>query len=261
MIEVIQIPALKDNYIYILRSPLGQTAVVDPSLEEPVSQFLKKKKWGLNFIFNTHHHYDHVGGNTNLKKIWNCSIVGFSQDIQRIPNADQAVQKNQIFQWHECKILFIPGHTLGHIAFWFQKEHLLFCGDTLFGMGCGRLFEGTPRQMLDSLKILSALPKKTQIYCGHEYTLKNGQFALEIEGNNPHLKKRMKTIIQKRKQNRSTVPFTLEEELKTNPFLRCGLWVKDPSSITHTELKKWIIHHQPTELSLFSKIRQMKDNY
>ena len=160
MIEVIQIPALKDNYIHILRSPLGQTAVVDPSLEEPVSQFLKKKKWGLNFIFNTHHHYDHVGGNTNLKKIWNCSIIGFAQDIQRIPQADQAVQKNQILKWHECKILFIPGHTLGHIAFWFQKDHLLFCGDTLFGMGCGRLFEGTARQMLDSLKILSALPKK-----------------------------------------------------------------------------------------------------
>ena len=259
MIKVIQIPALTDNYIHILRNSSGQTIVVDPSLEEPVNQFFKKKKWSLNFIFNTHHHHDHVGGNTSLKKIWNCSIVGFVKDAHRIPNIDETVQENQIF--HDCKILFIPGHTLGHIAFWFQKENLLFCGDTLFGMGCGRLFEGTSGQMLDSLKTLSVLPKKTQIYCGHEYTLKNGEFALELEGNNPHLKTRMKTVIQKRKQNKSTVPFTLEEELKTNPFLRCHLWVKDPSQITHKELKKWIVHNHPTELSLFSKIRQMKDNY
>lgn len=264
MIQVFQIPALKDNYIHILRSSSGSTAVVDPSLEKPVSRFLKKKGWTLDFIFNTHHHYDHTDGNLPLKKIWSCQVAGFEQDAHRIPGIDIFVKENQIFKWnqHECSILFIPGHTKGHIAFWFQKENILFCGDTLFAMGCGKLFEGTPQQMLSSLNILAQLPSRTLVYCGHEYTQKNGSFALTLEPNNSRLQKRMIQICKKRKQGLSTVPFSLLEELHTNPFLRCRKWIQDPSKIGLPSLKKWLKENpSAAELSLFTKIRKMKDRF
>ncbi len=263
MIKVFQIPALEDNYIHILKSSSGQTAVIDPSLEEPVSEFLKRKKWSLDLIFNTHHHFDHVGGNKALKKKWDCQIVGFSKDAYRIPEIDISVKENQIFKWsqHDCKVLFIPGHTLGHVAFWFQKDNLLFCGDTLFAMGCGRLFEGTAQQMLSSLKKITALPQETKIYCGHEYTQKNGQFTLEIEKENPHLKYRMEMVCKKRKQGLSTVPFTLEEELKTNLFLRCKSLLKN-KTVTHLKLQKWIeSKREISELELFTKIREMRNYF
>lgn len=220
-LKVYQIPALRDNYIYILKTET-HVAVVDPSEASPVIEFLKKKKWRLNFIFNTHHHWDHTGGNKELKKLYSSKVFGFEKDRHRIPGIDRTFKDGEEFLFGETnvKVIFIPGHTLGHIAFYFPKEKYLFCGDTLFAMGCGRLFEGTAGQMFESLGRLKELPRETLIFCGHEYTEVNGNFALLQDKDNKFLKKRMEKVRLLRKQNQSTVPFTLQEELDTNPFLR-----------------------------------------
>ena len=220
-LKVYTIPALQDNYIYVLKNET-HTAVVDPSEAAPVIKFLQERKWTLDFIFNTHHHFDHTGGNRELKKIWPCQVVGFKQDSHRIPEIDKMLQDGEEFSFGRTllKVIFIPGHTLGHIAFYLPEEKSLFCGDTLFGMGCGRLFEGSPRQMHSSLEKLKQLPKETLIYCGHEYTEGNGNFALSVDQDNPFLKKRMKKIRLLRENLQPTIPFTLQEELDTNPFMR-----------------------------------------
>jgi len=222
-LEIFQLAVLEDNYIYILHDKdTKKTAVVDPSVAEPVQQFLYKKNWNLSFILNTHHHWDHTGGNRKLKKEWECKVAGFSQDAHRIPEIDIQLNEGDIFSFGNtsCKVLFLPGHTIGHIAFWFSREKTLFCGHTLFAIGCGRLFEGSHRQMFDSLNIIKRLPKNTEIYCAHEYTEKNGQFALTVDPQNQALKQRMKQVRAQRKLRKSTIPFFLAEDLKTNPFLR-----------------------------------------
>ena len=224
-LEVFQLPVLQDNYIYILRDENTQkTAVVDPALSEPVNLFLEEKNWELDFIFNTHHHWDHTDGNIKLKKKWNCPIFGFIKDAHRIPGIDIHLQEGEEFTFGKfpCHILFLPGHTLGHIAYWFFKEKKLFIGDTLFAMGCGRLFEGSPQQMWASLNQIKPLPPETEIFCAHEYTEKNGHFALNVDPQNQSLKNRMKKVITNRKKNKPTVPFFLSEELNTNPFLRAN---------------------------------------
>ena len=261
--KVYQIPDLQDNYVHILKNSNGETAVIDPSTAESVNQFLEEKNWSLDYILNTHHHYDHVGGNNQLKKKWNCTVIGFEKDKKRIPSITQTVQEKQEWIWGDqaCQILFIPGHTLGHIAYWFKNSNVLFCGDTLFAMGCGRLFEGTPSQMFKSLNQIKSLSKNTQIYCGHEYSEKNAIFALEIESHNEHLQKRSQQIIQKRKQKKSTVPFLLSEELQTNPFLRTKEILTTPS-LLNPSLQKWILQQtQISELKLWAKIRLLKDQY
>ncbi len=261
--KVYQIPDLQDNYVHILKNSNGETAVVDPSTADSVNQFLEKKKWSLDYILNTHHHYDHVGGNKELKRKWGCTIIGFEKDKKRIPCISQTVQENEEWVWGDqvCRILFIPGHTLGHIAYWFKNSNTLFCGDTLFSMGCGRLFEGTPVQMFQSLNQIKNLPVSTQIYCGHEYSKRNAQFALEIECNNPHLQRRFKKIIQIREKNQSTVPFLLSEELQTNPFLRTKEMLKNPKLLS-SSLRKWFSSQkQVSELHLWTKIRLLKDQY
>ena len=176
----------------------------------------------MDFIFNTHHHWDHTGGNLQLKKKWRCRVLGFAKDAERIPGIDQALHEREdfVFGKSACRVLFLPGHTLGHIAYWFFKEKKLFIGDTLFAMGCGRLFEGSPRQMFSSLNQIKIFPSETEVFCAHEYTEKNGRFALSVDSENPELKSRMRTVRLKRKKNQPTVPFFLSEELKTNPFLR-----------------------------------------
>ena len=259
--KVFQIPALKDNYIHVLRSK-GKTAVVDPSLAPPVQKFLKQKGWSLDVILNTHHHPDHTGGNKELKHNWNCPVFGFSKDAYRIPEIDHKLEDQQDWVWESqiCQIFFVPGHTLGHIALWFKTSSVLFSGDTLFAMGCGRLFEGTAKQMFESLNKLKSLPPETIVYCGHEYSEANARFALQIDGNNQNLIKRMKKIREKREQGNSTVPFFLKEELETNPFLRIKYFIENPESLTNMELKKWM-HPQTTELELFTKIRQLKDSF
>ena len=220
-LKVYQVPALQDNYIYILKTET-QVAVVDPSEAAPVMEFLEKKKWSLHFIFNTHHHWDHTGGNKELKKLYSSKVFGFEKDRHRIPGIDRTLKDEEefLFGVTKAKVIFIPGHTLGHIAFYFPEEKYLFCGDTLFAMGCGRLFEGTAEQMFESLRRLKELPRETLVFCGHEYTEANGNFALSVDINNPLLKKRMEKVRLLRRDNQSTVPFTLKEELDTNPFLR-----------------------------------------
>ena len=223
MLYVEQVPVLSDNYIYLIHEPhQNVTAVVDPAQAAPVLEILAKKGWRLNFILNTHHHDDHVGGNKELKQHTNCHIVGFNGDKNRIPGIDITLKEGQEFHLGDskAKIIFCPGHTLGHIAYFFEKEKLLFCGDTIFAMGCGRLFEGTAEQMWQSLKNLRQLPLDTQIYCAHEYTLNNARFAVTIEPHNEELKLRMQKILGLRAKNIPTIPSLMSEEIETNPFLR-----------------------------------------
>ncbi len=220
--KVFQIPVLTDNYIYILRDEEAKlTAVIDPTLAEPVNHFLEEKNWHLNFIFNTHHHIDHIGGNHGLKNKWNPEVIGFLKDTHRIPGVTKTVKEGEKLKLgkHLFEVLFLPGHTLGHIAYFFPKQKWLFCGDVLFAMGCGRLFEGSPKQMFHSLSMVKKLPPDTLIYCAHEYTEANGRFALSVDPNNAFLKARMNKVCKMRRKNQPTVPFLLSEDLKTNPFL------------------------------------------
>ena len=221
--QIFQIPVLQDNYIYLLYDQVTHSvAAIDPALAQPVETFLEKKNWKLNYILNTHHHPDHVGANLDLKKKYQCQIVGFAEDATRIPGIDVHLQDRGtwIFGSQLIKVLFLPGHTLGHIAYFFVQEDVLFCGDTLFAMGCGRLFEGTSKQMFDSLQKIKKLPLKTKIYCAHEYTEKNANFALIEDPHNADLKRRAQKVRERRKNNLPTIPFLLSEELQTNPFLR-----------------------------------------
>ena len=237
-VEIIK--CLQDNYSYLLINEQNQNAcVIDPSEAKPIINFVEKKNINLKFILNTHHHYDHVGGNNELKKRYSAKIVGFKNDKNRIPNIDILVTNNQIWsnENFEAKIIHIPGHTSGHICFYFSKNKIAFTGDTLFSLGCGRIFEGTYEQMFASLNKLKKLPSDTKIYCGHEYTLKNSIFCLRHEKNNKNLEKKIFDIKDKLKNNFPTVPSTIGEELACNIFLRAK------------------------NLEDFSKLRDLKDNF
>ena len=250
--KIHQIPLWEDNYIYVLQE--GEKAVViDPGDFEAVQYFLSQKKLKLKLILNTHHHFDHAGGNKKLKEYWSCPIYAHQKDAHRIPGLDflklsdnsKDLKKDQLLEEGDefsagsfhFKVLFTPGHTMGHIIFWDQKNKLLFCGDTLFAMGCGRLFEGNPEQMFQSLGQIKKLPPDTLIYSAHEYTLKNAEFALSIEPANKELKKRYEKVKKIRENQQATIPFLLKEELLTNPFLRAK------------------------SVSEFAKIRKLRDRF
>ena len=221
--DIHQIPLWEDNYIYLLHDKSeNKTAVVDPGEAEPVHSFLKTHNLKLDFILNTHHHFDHTGGNLQLKKTWACPVYGFAGDQKRIPGIDISLKEGDsvLIGTLRFEVLYLPGHTLGHIAFWNKKNKILFCGDTLFAMGCGRLFEGSPEQMFSSLNKIKNLPKNTLIYCAHEYTLKNAKFALQLEPSSVNLNKRFEKVKLLRQKAQPTAPFYLEEELLTNPFLK-----------------------------------------
>jgi len=218
-----QLKALKDNYVYLLRDPAtGATGAVDPSEAGPVEAALAETGWRLTHVLNTHHHPDHTGGNLALKSKWNCIVVGPRADHARIPGIDVDVGENDeyAFGTQVAKVFDIPGHTRGHISFWFPASRAVFCGDTLFALGCGRLFEGTPQQMWHSLSKLRALPPETRVYCGHEYTQANARFALTMEPANAALVERSRAVDKLRAEQRSTVPSLMGEEIATNPFLR-----------------------------------------
>jgi hydroxyacylglutathione hydrolase len=224
-LEIIQIPVFDDNYIYLVHEPkANKTAVVDPALSEPVLGILKEKGWTLDFIINTHHHFDHVGGNLELKEATGCTIVGSAKDAERIPGMDIGVNEGDTFTLGEqtAYVFDVPGHTRAHIAYWFKGSDALFCGDTMFSLGCGRLFEGSPQEMWASLQKLSHLPDETLIYCAHEYTASNGEFALSIDAGNSALVQRMAEVENLRAQNKPTVPSLLGVEKQTNPFLRAN---------------------------------------
>ena len=252
--QITPVPCLTDNYAYIIIDNNFKTVgVVDPSEASPIIDFLKQKNLKLNYILNTHHHFDHIGGNAELKKIYNAKVVGFKGDEHRIPGIDITLENNE--KWNfgniEVKILHIPGHTLGHIFFFFEKEKIAFTGDTLFSLGCGRIFEGTHKQMLSSLNKIKKLPKNTKIYCGHEYTLKNAEFCIKHDKDNVSLKKRFEIIKKLRMDNLPTIPTTLEDELNSNIFLRCN----------QNDLKIKLNMKNQEDFKVFKKVRDLKDSF
>tara|TARA_B100001093_G_scaffold500128_1_gene550225 strand:+ start:1780 stop:2499 length:720 start_codon:yes stop_codon:yes gene_type:complete len=234
------IPCLQDNYSYLIVDESNNTAcVVDPSESKPIIDFLKNKNITLKYILNTHHHYDHVGGNKELKKNLGAIVVGFKKDMNRIPEIDILLEDNQIWKAEnfKAKIIHIPGHTSGHICFYFFQEKIIFTGDTLFSLGCGRIFEGTHKEMFESLNKIKSLPNETKIYCGHEYTLQNSKFCIMHDPENINLKKKINYIINLIKNGLPTIPSTLKDELDCNIFLRTK------------------------NLESFSKLRELKDNF
>ena len=234
------IPCLQDNYSYLIIDEENNIAcVVDPSEADPIIEYLENTQIQLKFILNTHHHYDHVGGNQKLKEKYGASVIGYEGDKERIPGIDILVndQETWVYKNFEAKIIHIPGHTLGHICFYFNKDESVFTGDTLFSLGCGKIFEGTYTQMFDSLMKLKELPKSTKVFCGHEYTLQNSKFCIVHDGNNKNLKAKLNDIKIKLKAGLSTIPSTIKDELECNIFLRSN------------------------NVETFSKLRDLKDNF
>ena len=234
------IPCLQDNYSYLIIDRKNNTAcVIDPSEADPIIKYLENNKIKLKFILNTHHHYDHVGGDQKLKEKYGASVVGYKGDEKRIPQIDILLndQETWIHENFEAKIIYIPGHTLGHICFYFYKEGSVFTGDTLFSLGCGRIFEGTYSLMFDSLMKFKKLPESTKIYCGHEYTKKNSDFCLAHDASNKNLKTKVRDIDAKLKSGLPTIPSTIKDELECNIFLRSN------------------------NVETFSKLRDLKDNF
>ncbi len=234
------ISCLQDNYSYLIIDETNNLAcVVDPSEARPIIDYLKNKNINLKYILNTHHHFDHVGGNEELKKKYNAIVVGYKHDSERIPEIDILLEDNEIWERDNfvAKIIHVPGHTKGHICFNFYKEKLLFTGDTLFSLGCGKIFEGTFEQMFNSLEKIKALPLDTKIFCGHEYTLNNSKFCIKYDNENLTLQKKIQDIEIKLNDSLPTIPSTLKEELDCNIFLRAK------------------------DLKTFSKLRDLKDNF
>jgi len=222
-LEIVRIPVLADNYVWLAHeSRTGATAGVDPAVAEPVLAAAGARGWRITTILNTHWHGDHVGGNRAIQDATGCTIVGPAGEAAKIPGIARAVAEGDTVALGEeiGRVLDVPGHTAGHIAYHFAEAGVLFCGDTLFAMGCGRLFEGTPAQMYASLGKLAALPAETAVYCAHEYTLGNGRFALSAEPDNPALVARMIEVEAARAEGLPTVPTTIALERATNPFLR-----------------------------------------
>jgi hydroxyacylglutathione hydrolase len=218
-----QFPCLSDNYGYLLHDPeTGATAAIDTPEVAPILKALEEKGWTLTHILNTHHHFDHAGGNLELKEKTGCTIIGPKGEAQRIPGIDTALGDGDTcpFGSREAKVLDVGGHTLGHIAYYFPQDGIAFVGDALFALGCGRIFEGTAEQMWTSLQKLMGLPDETVVYCAHEYTQANARFAATIEPANKALQERIREIDAKRAEGKPTVPTTIGLEKATNPFLR-----------------------------------------
>ena len=252
--QITPIPCLTDNYAYIIYDKNSNTVgVVDPSEAKPIISFLKKKNLKLNYVLNTHHHFDHIGGNIELKKEYDSQIIGFEGDKHRIPGIDITLKNNEKLKFGNStlKVIHIPGHTLGHICFFFEKEKIAFTGDTLFSLGCGKIFEGTHKQMLDSLNKIKKLPRETIIYCGHEYTYKNAEFCMKYDTGNIDLKEKFEKIKKLRSENLPTMPTNLEDELKLNIFLKCD----------QNGLKSKLNMKNQEDFKVFRKVRDLKDAF
>jgi len=253
-LQIDHLICLRDNFVWLLREPeSGAVACVDPSEAAPVKAKLDALGWKLTHILNTHHHPDHTGGNLELKRATGATIVGPAADKARIPGIDVALAENETYDFgnETARVYDIPGHTRGHIAFWFETAKAVFTGDTLFSLGCGRLFEGTPAQMWHSLSKLRRLPGDTKVYCGHEYTQSNAKFALAIDPDNPALQARAAEVDALRAQGKATLPSTMASECAANPFLRAA----DPV------LARKVSQTPGDPVVVFAEIRARKDKF
>jgi hydroxyacylglutathione hydrolase len=254
--KILQIPLLRDNYGYLLIcEATNQAAIIDPSEADPVLRRVEQEKNDLVAILNTHHHRDHTGGNEGVLAARRVDVYGHSRDRDRIPGMTRPIEEGDTVRVGALtgSVLFIPGHTTGHVAYVFGDA--LFCGDTLFTAGCGRLFEGTPEQMHASLSKLMNLPDDTRVFCGHEYTENNLRFALTVEPKNPDVISRYARVREQRSRGVSTVPATLAEEKRTNPFLR---W---DSKEIQASIASAASGESADPVSVFTKVRQLKDAF
>ena len=250
-IEIIQ--CLSDNYSYlVIEKETNTVSIIDPSDFDACDEVIKKHN-KLDYILNTHHHVDHVDGNLKLKKKYNSKILGFEGDEDRIPGIDILLKDGQYFKIGELnfEVIYIPGHTKGHVAYYFEKQKIVFSGDTLFSLGCGRVFEGTFDEMFNSLNKLKKLPPETKVYCGHEYTKKNLDFCLKYDTKNLELTKKGNLINTQIKKNLPTIPTTIDEEIKTNIFFRCD----------NVDIKKALNETGSSDQEIFNKLRDLKDNF
>jgi hydroxyacylglutathione hydrolase len=225
MLEIVAVSAFSDNYLWLVHDQeSGETAVVDPGDAAPVLAEAERRGWRIDQVWNTHWHPDHTGGNLAIKEATGATISGPASET--IPGRDIALEEGDSIRLgdHVGQVIAVPGHTLGHIALIFDEDELAFVGDTLFAMGCGRLFEGTPQQMFQSLARLAALPDETRLYCAHEYTLSNGRFAVHAEPGNADIADRLAAVEQLRSRGQITVPTTVAAERATNPFVRARDW-------------------------------------
>ncbi len=251
--DIVLVPCLSDNYAYLLHDPeTGTTGVVDPAEDGPITAALEARGWRLSYILNTHHHYDHVGGNEALKRAFGATIIGPQAERDQIPAMDVGVRQGETFPFgsHTVEVIDTPAHTAGHISFYLPGVPAVFAGDTMFSMGCGRLFEGTAAQMWNSLQKLMALHAATRLYCGHEYTQSNARFALSLEPGNEALQSRAAEVERLRARQAPTLPSTIAQELATNPFLR-------PHS---PEIRATLGMATASDADVFAEIRRRKDH-
>lgn len=257
-LEIERLAVLSDNYMYLLRDPAsGTVGVVDPPVVAPVLERLEHLGWkgkggAVDWILTTHHHPDHTAGNLELKQRTGCRVAGPQAEQARIPGLDVALSDGDRFAFGErsAAVFDTPGHTAGHISYWFEDSEALFCADVLFALGCGRLFEGTPEQMWGSMQKLLPLPDETRVYCGHEYTLSNARFAVTVDPENEALTQRLRHIERQREAGEPTVPSLLGEEKATNPFLRPG----------DAAIRRQLGLEQASDVEVFAEIRRRKDN-
>ncbi len=253
-LQIEQIPVLSDNYVYLVHEPeAGITGVVDPGVARPVLERLRQRGWTLDWILITHHHADHTGGNLEVKEATGCRIVGAKEDADRIAGIDQGLVEGDRFRLGqaEAEVIETPGHTTGHISYWFAGAKALFCADTLFSLGCGRVLEGRFEQMWNSLCKFEKLPDDALVYCAHEYTQANARFALTIDPDNQALRARAAEADRQRAAGQPTVPTRLGAERAANPFLR-------PNA---PAIRQRLGMTDASDAEVFAEIRQRKDRF
>lgn len=253
-LEIHQFLCRSDNFGLLMHDPAtGLTASIDTPDGDQIWQELSEKNWQLTHIFNTHHHHDHVPGNEMLKKKTGCVIVGCKNDAPRIPGIGCELEDGEVYSFgaHNITMLETPGHTLGSVCYYVEPDKILFVGDTLFSMGCGRLFEGSAETMWHSMQKILAHPNETKIYCGHEYTLTNAEFALEIEPDNKALQTRAKDVKNLRHAHQATLPVSLATEKATNPFLRSD----------SPDIQKFFDLEGRSPIDVFAATRTMRNDF
>jgi hydroxyacylglutathione hydrolase len=253
-LDVHQFICRDDNYgVLVHDTRTGTTISIDAPDAAAIADNLKKRGWQLTHILTTHHHADHVAGNLELKEVFGCRIIGPAAEADRIPGIGKTVSPGDEIELakRKVKVFGCPGHTAGHVAYHFRDDYLLFTADTVFAMGCGRIFEGTPEQMFHSVNQFRTLDGMTSIYCGHEYTEANARFAVTIEPGNRALQQRAMEVRRLREQGKMTCPTTIADELKTNPYFRCAA----------PEIRKVLSMEQATDVEVFAEIRRRKDSF